>query len=196
MKKAKKVLALFLVTLMIITTFQSSVQAASKKADVQKSVTDLFSQIQTSNQSGMNKYIKNWGSYKLSNFYTLSKSYFKTSAKKLTYSVEKITVKGNTATVKISVKYVNSQEIYNDALTKILFLALTQPNISEENLNKSTNNIIKTSAKQHKIKYRKENISLVLSKSGNKWVLKKENKKLTNIILSNWIYATDHNGFH
>ena len=62
----------------------------------------------------MNQYVKKWGNYKPSTYTNaLGKTYFKDSAKKMKYTIKSISVKGKSATVKVRVKYINCQNIYD-----------------------------------------------------------------------------------
>ncbi len=196
MKRKCKFLSLVLGIIIMATSLSQPVQAASSKTEVKKSVTALFNSIKKFDQRGMDQYVKSW-EYKPTIYSNVfGKTYFKNSSKKITYKINSISVKGKKATVKVKVKYVNSQEIYTDALLTTLAATYKNPYISNEVLTKQIRKVIIASSKKHKVKYRTQTITLKMEKSSKKWILKKGDKTLLNIVLSNWIYATAHNGFN
>lgn len=213
-KVGRKTLAAFVLSFAVVFLFpfvnQSSIFATEAKAESPKESTKkIMKAIRTCDDKKCNAYIKD-KSYK--DFYKSMKvllpsmhQYVVKNNKKMTYEIKSCKIKGNTATVKMRVKSVDSRKYASSVvkrwekvepnleaeIAKYLTKDMSFEEVLSVTMTKMFELMDDTMKAENKVKrkteYRKDTISLKLTKSGKKWIVKKldSNSKFAQIMAAN-----------
>lgn len=197
----KKKLCYFLIFAMLLTCVPvMNTKAASRKAQAISTTKSLMKVVKRYDAKGINKYVKSWGKLMTPddcNQFTYMKKYLKWANKKMSYKILSTSVSGNTAKVKLRIKYTNGQNFADDFLSLVFLDVLSRGDeeISDSELLKLWNKYAKIAyldATQEKRKYKTEAVTITYGRYSGKWKIKKMPKKFANIIYANYLYASDH----
>lgn len=184
-KKLLWILVLFLAMLLPINA-----EAKNTKKEVNDTVKKYFKYVKKSDIDSIDKmaYSKKY-KIKDANEWKNNKyiyKYIKKYNKKVTYKILSTSVKGNKATVKIKVKYVDSTDVYPNLFLIILSDSFSGVNTdSDSYMEKAWNKAVKTS----KVKMKTRNITVNFQKKNGKWKIKSKN--LANIAVADLIHSAE-----
>ena len=195
----KKFLCISIIIALLFSCIPNiSVDAASKKSQVNATTKKLMSSIKKFDASAINKYVNSWGdksSPSEFNNQPYMKKYFKWSNKKLTYKIISTKVSGDTAKVKVRVKYINSKNFTDYLLSLSILELMGKEDASDEEAEKIVEKHSKTAYKtsiKEKRKYKTKTFTIVYGKYDNKWKVKKVSSNLHNAMYANFPYNTEH----
>lgn len=176
-----------------------TVEAASNKANIKKTVKNFFKYAKTMNIKKMKNYVTSDCKEKIDDLNTTPalKAFMKKRNKSLTYSIKKVKVSGKTATVKVKCKYLNSNSAYVKMLDDLFTWLFTEginntdySTYTEEEQQQLVDNVIKKSfannAKAYEKKYKTKTFTIKLKKVSGKWKISQVDKNLLDAITSNY----------
>ena len=185
----KKYLLLVL-TLVLVMFSPITSQAKSEKTKVNDTIKQYFKLVKKSDIKGIDKmaYSKKYRVEDASewekNKYVYS--YIKKYNKKVTYKILSTSVKGKSATVKLSVKYVDSTDIYPNLFLVVLSDSFAGVNIDAEDYMERA---WKRAVKMSDVKMKTRKITVKFQKKNGKWLIKSKN--LANIAVADLIHSAE-----
>jgi hypothetical protein len=209
MRKRAISLCLSVVLLLIlimspISNTTSIVNAASDKTKIKTTINNYFKAAKKYDVKKMNKYVKDTKNYNPSelNDYSSLRSYLKIRNKSLTYSVQKIKVDKNKATVTVKCKYLDSSTTYESAFANLILFAFANAdkNYSDKILLKKFNSIFKKSIKDsmnaYQKKYKTKTFKISLLKEKGNWKINTVTYDLANSVTANYYKAVKSMSFN
>lgn len=170
--------------------FPVTANAKSEKAKVNDTVKKYFKLVKKSDIKSVDKmaYSKK---YKVEDASEWQKnkcvySYIKKYNKKVTYKILSTSVKGKNATVKLSVKYVDSTNVYPNLFLVILSDSFAGVNIDAEDYMERA---WKRAVKMSDVKMKTRKITVKFQKKNRKWLIKSKN--LANIAVADLIHSAE-----
>lgn len=175
------------------------VNAASDKTKIKSTVNSYFKAAKKYDVKKLNKYANDTTSYNPSelNEYSSLRSYLKSSNKSLKYSIKKVSVNNNVASVTLKCKYLDSSTVYEYAFGNILLFSFANigKNYSKKTLNKKINAIFKESINYskniHPKKYKTKTFKINLIKENGNWRIKTVTYDLANSVTANYYKAVE-----
>lgn len=185
----KKRLLLFFV-MIIVMLCPITVNAKSEKAKVNDTVKKYFKMVKKTDLDGVNKmaYSKKYKIEDTKGFKSNKPilKYIKKYNKKITYKILSTSVKGENATVKLRVKYVDSTDVYSNLFLIVFADAFAEVNIdTDEYMEKAWNRAVKMS----NVKMKSRTITVKFQKKNKKWLIKSKN--LANIAVADLIHSAE-----
>lgn len=182
----KKYLLLVMVCILL---FPLNVNA-SQKSEVKTAVKQYFKLVKKSDFDGINKmaYSKQYGIedtdvYKSQNSLM---NYIKKYNKRVTYKISSVKINGEKATVKMKVKYVDSEDVYSN-----LFLIVLADTFAEENIDADDymDKAFAKAVKMTNVKMKTRDITAKFQKKKGKWLIRSKN--LANIAVADLIHSAE-----
>lgn len=191
------VIIIFILVMSPIYNNAYIVSAASDKTKIKSTVNNYFNAAKKYDVKKMNKYVKNINTSELEDIssYSSLRNYIKTSNESLEYSIKKINISKNTASVIIKCKYLDSSSIYKYAFRNILLFAFlnADKNYSDKTLTKKINSLFKKHLNYAKsvksAKYKTKTFKINLLKEKWTWRIETVNYDLANSITANYLKA-------
>lgn len=191
-KKINVVIAIFFILSMsMVFSFPLVSNAASKETAVNKSIKAYFSAMKELNTKKMNEYI-----YRKKDRFSSSTQmkkespnmykYIKKYNKKISFKVQSTKVKGNTAKVKVMVKYVNSEPVAGMYLWIVVADVLNGVDTdAEDYIDKAWKRAEKAALDEiGKLEMKSKTITINMIKDKNRWKIKKMPASLVNIAMA------------
>ena len=181
---------LLILTLLLIVLSPITADAKSSKKQVNDTIKKYFKYVKKSDIKNIDKMAYN-NKYKIKdasgweeNKYVYK--YIKKYNKKVTYKILSTSVKGNKATSKIKVKYVDSTDVYPNLFLVVLSDSFAGVNIdAKDYMEKSWNRAVKMS----NVKMKSRTITVKFQKKNGKWLIKSKN--LANIAVADLIHSAE-----
>ena len=104
---------------------------------------------------------------------------FLTGYKKLTYKVNKTVVKGDVATINVTMRIPDLSVYMGEYMQQLFSLSLTTSNMTEkessELMEKTSTNFVEEKLKSKDLKYLEKTVNVVYKKNGKKWEIDDKN---------------------
>ena len=122
------------------------------------------------------------------------RDYFKTNAAQISYSIRETQTTGDTATVTVACKYVDStafaQEVVKELLVGSIKDALSGKQVSKEDMAQRLSTIVAAKQKSAKTVFTTETIRIPCVKVHGRWYIATVDENLINVVMSNFFNAT------
>ncbi|MCD8019522.1 MAG: hypothetical protein LUF92_08035 [Clostridiales bacterium] len=180
---------LFAVLLFVPST---TLEAASDKAQVKKTVNTFFKAAKKYDTSKMKACFVNPNKTELFVTKKYTVKFIKQMNKKLKYEIKSVKVSGKTVTVKVWCKYQYAYYVYQKAFDKVVDYMIDHPNASNATVDKYVyQQISKYYKKMHKTKF-SETITIKLKKTNGKWKIAKWTDDISNVVHASYKEAYDN----
>lgn len=124
--------------------------------------------------------------------------YMKGNAKKMTYQVKSTSMGEDKALVTVESKYLNAgpvyQEVMGEVISKVMGLAFSGKQPSEEEISALFDGVIEEKAKGKDLTFKTEEVELDLIKKDGKWLISDVDEDMADVMTSGFIEATESMG--